>query len=82
MLGVSPLEHYLRGGYIESWMIYRLMVCLLLGAGGYTLLCTGVVADDLLFLIRPAGYRKGFANHMLKKVLSGRACWSWRCCSR
>jgi glycosyltransferase involved in cell wall biosynthesis len=74
LLGVSPMEHYVRAGVVEDWMIYRLMVCLLLGAGGYTLLCTGVVADDLLFLNHPAGYRRSFGGHLLKKVFSGTGC--------
>jgi hypothetical protein len=53
-------------------MIYRFMVCLFLAMGGFTLLCTGVVADDLLFLTNQSIYRTGFTNQLLKKCLGGR----------
>jgi glycosyltransferase involved in cell wall biosynthesis len=72
ILAVSPVEHFVRNGEIEDWMIYRLMVCLLLATGGFTLLCTGVVADDLLFLTNQTGYRRRFANQLLKHWLAGK----------
>jgi glycosyltransferase involved in cell wall biosynthesis len=72
ILAVSPVEHFARQGEVEDWMIYRFMVCLLLATGGFTLLCTGVIADDLMFLTNQAGYRRRFANQLLKHWLAGK----------
>jgi glycosyltransferase involved in cell wall biosynthesis len=71
-LAVSPIEQFLRHGEVEYWMLYRFMVCLLLATGGFTLLCTGVVADDLLFLTNQSAYRTAFTNQLLKHLLGGR----------
>src|SRR5262249_6657266 len=45
LLAVSPVEFYFQYHYFEEWMIYRFIVGLLLGAIGFTLLCSAVIAD-------------------------------------
>jgi glycosyltransferase involved in cell wall biosynthesis len=69
VLALSPTEFYLQNRYLEEWMIYRFVLCLLLALTGFMLLTSSVVADDLFFLaqvLRP----RGFGNLILHKVFS------------
>jgi len=44
LVAAYPVEFYLREGRLEEWMIYRFIVCCLLGTGGFVLLAGGTIA--------------------------------------
>ncbi|HUQ71465.1 MAG TPA: hypothetical protein VM165_18195 [Planctomycetaceae bacterium] len=69
LLAASPTEFYLRHRALEEWMLYRFALCLLLTSGGFTLLCTSVVADDLFFLTRQRR-RQSFSGRLLSRLCS------------
>src|SRR4029078_9182373 len=50
LMAISPVEFYFRNHYFEEWMIYRFIWRVLLGARGFTLLCSAVIADELFGL--------------------------------
>jgi hypothetical protein len=47
LLGAYPLEFYFRHGRIEEWMIYRFVVCHLLGSFGLMLLLATALAHRI-----------------------------------
>ncbi len=47
LLGVYPVESWLRAGHLQEDMIYRLLFCSLMGTIGATLLSSGVVCGLL-----------------------------------
>ena len=70
LLAISPVEFYFRNHYFEEWMIYRFIVGLLLGAMGFTLLCSAVIADELLGLTNKRRRWNSFSSHLLHQVFS------------
>jgi MFS family permease len=70
LLAISPGEFYFRNHYFEEWMIYRFIVGLLLGAMGFTLLCSAVIADELFGLTNTRGRWDSFSSHLLHQVFS------------
>lgn len=46
-LAVYPVEHYLANRCVEEWMIYRFLVCGLLGSAGYQLLVGTALAHRM-----------------------------------
>jgi glycosyltransferase involved in cell wall biosynthesis len=70
ILAVSPLEFYLHNGFVEDWMIYRFIACLLLGTVGFALLCSAVIADELFFLANRRRPWRSFGNQVLHKIFS------------
>ncbi len=47
LLAVSPLEFYLENRFVEEWMIYRFLVCGLLGSAGFQLLAGVAVSQKM-----------------------------------
>ena len=70
LLSISPTEFYFRNHYFEEWMIYRFVVCMLVGAMGFTLLCTAVVADELFGLTNKRPRWNSFSGQLLHQVFS------------
>jgi glycosyltransferase involved in cell wall biosynthesis len=70
LLALSPTEFYLHNGYVEEWMIYRFVACLLLGNAGFTLLCSAIIADNLFFLTNRRRPSKSFGMHILRLTVS------------
>jgi len=58
LLAVSPAEFYWQHGRLEEWMIYRFVVCYLLGSCGLMLL----LATALTFQMAGFGPRRSTAN--------------------
>lgn len=50
-LSSFPVEFYLRNHRLEEWMIYRLLLCGLLFTSAFSLLCAGVLSDQVLSLV-------------------------------
>ena len=46
-LAAYPAEFYWEHGWIEEWMIYRFVVCFLLGLSGFLLLCATALAHRM-----------------------------------
>ena len=47
LLGLLPVEHYLRNRSLEEWMIYRLTTCSFLGLIGFMLLSSAALAQHM-----------------------------------
>ena len=71
LLAVNPSEFYFQHGRLEEWMIYRFVVCYLLGSFGLTLL----LATALTNRIARFGPRRASANafwpSFIESVLRG-----------
>ncbi len=72
LLMITPAEFYFRNHYLEDWMIYRFVLCLLLGGVGFTLLCSAVIADALFCLTRKRRRWHGFSVQLLHDIFSKR----------
>lgn len=70
LLMMSPAEFYFRNRSVEEWMIYRFIVCLVLGTVGFTMLCTAVVSEELFTIARTRQRWKSFGTHLLRQTLS------------
>ena len=49
-LAAYPVEFYITNGRVEEWMIYRFLVCLLLGTVGHQLLAAAAIAGRMATL--------------------------------
>jgi glycosyltransferase involved in cell wall biosynthesis len=47
LLAISPLEFYIENRFLEEWMIYRFLVCGLLGSVGFQLLAGVAVSQKM-----------------------------------
>jgi glycosyltransferase involved in cell wall biosynthesis len=47
LLGLMPVEHYLRNRSLEEWMVYRLMTCAFFGLIGFMLLSSAALAQHM-----------------------------------
>jgi glycosyltransferase involved in cell wall biosynthesis len=70
VLAIGPSEFYLRNGWVEEWMIYRFVGCLVLANGGFLLLSAAAIADDLHYLNSRTRRRQSFASQMLDRLFS------------
>jgi glycosyltransferase involved in cell wall biosynthesis len=70
LMAISPVEFYFRNHYFEEWMIYRFIVGLLLGAMGFTLLCSAVIADELFGLTNKRRRWNSFSSQLLRQLFS------------
>jgi glycosyltransferase involved in cell wall biosynthesis len=67
--GLYPVEFYLRHRRLEEWMIYRVLLCSLLGTCAFTLLSAAAIANEVLRLLYPSRLRS-FVDQLLALVLS------------
>jgi glycosyltransferase involved in cell wall biosynthesis len=72
VLMITPAEFYFRNHYFEDWMIYRFVLCLLLGGVGFTLLCSAVIADALFGLTKKRRRWQAFGSKLLHDIFSKR----------
>lgn len=73
LFAVYPAEFYLRHGRLEEWMIYRFVVCYILGSFGLTLLlATALTSRMESFGPRRAGSR-AFWPAVVARILSGKS---------
>lgn len=70
LLAISPAEFYFRNRFFEEWMIYRFVVGMLLGAMGFTLLSSAVIADELFELTNKRRRWNSFSSQLLHQVFS------------
>jgi glycosyltransferase involved in cell wall biosynthesis len=69
--GLYPVEFYTRYHRLEEWMIYRLLLCALLGTGAVAFTSTGVLVEHVLSLVYRRS-REPFWSTVSASVLSGR----------
>ncbi len=50
VLGVYPIEFYLKNGRVEEWMIYRFMACFLVGSLSLLLLLATALTNQMAYL--------------------------------
>jgi glycosyltransferase involved in cell wall biosynthesis len=50
LLAAYPMEYYWHHGRVEEWMIYRFVVCYLLGSVGFLSLCAAVLSNQMASL--------------------------------
>jgi hypothetical protein len=72
--GLYPAEYYVRNQRLEEWMIYRLLLCGLLFTSAFTLTCGGVLADDMLSLLRRRR-RASFVSYVFDHLLNRGRSW-------
>lgn len=70
MLALHPLETWLRYGGFHEDMIYRLLICGLMGMVGITLLSAAVVSDHVHRLLKRATGPRTFVSLLMDKVYS------------
>lgn len=66
LIGLHPLEFYLRQRFVEEWMIYRFSASLTMGTAGYILLCAGVLASQMA----PLGPRRRNADSFWAAIIA------------
>lgn len=71
-LALHPTETWLRHGRLHEGMIYRLLLCCLLGAMSLTLLSAGAISRQLDSIWKSRG-RPTFASVVLERLFSFRA---------
>ncbi len=69
LLAIGPAELYLRHGYLHEWMIYRFIVCWLLGTIGYSLISTAAVIEELFSSVTHRKWRS-FSEQLVHRVFS------------
>jgi glycosyltransferase involved in cell wall biosynthesis len=72
LLGTYPLEFYLQHRMIEEWMIYRFVVCSLLGAWGFLLLCATALSWRMADLGRPRRRAAPFWPALIARSFDGK----------
>ena len=68
--GLFPVEFYLRNQRLEEWMIYRLLLCGFLFTSAFSLLCVGVLSDQVLSLVyqrRQSTFLSGLFDRLLNR---------------
>lgn len=70
ILALHPLESWLRYGGFHEDMIYRLLICGLMGMVGITLLSAAIVSDHVHRLLKRATEPQTFVSLLLDKVYS------------
>jgi glycosyltransferase involved in cell wall biosynthesis len=74
LVGALPVVFYARHLRLEEWMIYRVLLCSLLGTAAFGLTCTAVVAEriaSVAFMQPPAA--RGVTATLTRVVRSARA---------
>ena len=76
-LAVTPVEYYATHGKILDWMIYRIMICGLVGMTGFHLLVGAAFAHRMSTFgpRRPGG--EFFWPSVLTRFFEGRALWAF-----
>lgn len=75
LIGLYPLEYYLRNQGFLEWMIYRFLLCSLLGSFAITLLVFGAICEKLLDILIGKRPEPTFLMGITSGLLSNR--WIW-----
>jgi glycosyltransferase involved in cell wall biosynthesis len=70
-MALYPVEFYWHNRRIEEWMIYRFIVCFLLGSMGFFLLCAAVLANRMVFLGPKRRDGDSFAVNLFSHLFRG-----------
>lgn len=70
-LAVYPVEYYWHNRRVEEWMIYRFMMCFLLGSAGFLLLCAAVLSNRMAALGPKRRDGESFWIAMLSHLFTG-----------
>ena len=74
LMGMYPIEFYLRNQRLEEWMIYRLLLCGFLFTSAFGLLSASVLSAQILSLV----YRRqrlSFLSRLCDRLLSRKRSW-------
>lgn len=75
LLAAYPVEFYLVHRSVEEWMIYRFMVCGLVGSAGYQFLIAAALTDRLAGLGPRRGAGGTFGASLAAAFFGGRGVW-------
>lgn len=75
LLAAYPVEFYLLQRSVEEWMIYRFMVCGLVGASGYQFLIGAALTERLAGLGPRRGAGGSFGASLAAAFFAGRGVW-------
>lgn len=75
LIGLYPLEYYLTNQGFLEWMIYRFLLCSLLGSFAITLLVFGTICEKLLDILIGKRPEPTFLMGITSGLLSNR--WIW-----
>jgi glycosyltransferase involved in cell wall biosynthesis len=75
LLAMYPIEFYLENRFLREWMIYRFLVCFLLGSVGFLLLCAAALAQRMVSLRGPRRDGDPFWGAATARLFSGRVLW-------
>ena len=72
MYALYPVEFYIKNRHIEEWMIYRFLICFLLGSSGFFLLCGAALAHRMADLGPRLSKGQDFWSHVITSLFEGR----------
>jgi glycosyltransferase involved in cell wall biosynthesis len=72
LLAANPTEFYLENGRVEDWMIYRFIVCFLLGSSSFVLLCGAALAHRMAILGPARRDGSSFWPPIIARLFEGR----------
>lgn len=76
LLAVNPVEHYLEHHEVKEWMLYRLVVCTVLGSSGLLFLLATAFANRVAFMSRRRADANTFWAAVVSRVFKGRLLWA------
>lgn len=75
LLAMYPIEFYMERRFIHEWMIYRFVVCFLLGSVGFLFLCAAAVAQHMASIRRKRRDANPFWGAAIATLFRGRTLW-------
>jgi hypothetical protein len=75
LLAMYPTEFYIEQGYVKEWMIYRFVVCFLLGAVGFLFLCAVAIAQQMVTLRGQRRESDPFWSAAAARLFRGKILW-------
>jgi glycosyltransferase involved in cell wall biosynthesis len=75
LLAMYPVEFYIKNRFVHEWMIYRFVVCFLMGSVGFLFLCAGAVAQHMASLRRSRRAAEPFWGAAIASLFRGKTLW-------
>ena len=75
LLAMYPVEFYIENRYVHEWMIYRFVLCFLLGSVGFLFLCAAAVAQHMASLRRKQRSGDPFWGAASATLFRGKTLW-------
>ena len=75
LLAMYPIEVYISQGIVSEWMIYRVLVCFLLGGIGFLFLCAVAISQQMVTLRGQRRDGDAFWSAATTRVFRGRLQW-------